>query len=74
MPQNCALGIAIMSYDGRIDFGLTADYDALPDVDRLAAALEAAIAELAAVSAAPPAAARGPRTRPASPRAGSARG
>ena len=36
VPQNCALGIAIMSYDGRIDFGLTGDYDALPDLDALA--------------------------------------
>ncbi len=52
VPQNCALGIAIMSYDGRIDFGLTGDYDALPDLDRLAGALEAAIAELAAAAGA----------------------
>ena len=29
-----------MSYDGRIDFGLVADYDALPDLDDLAAALD----------------------------------
>jgi diacylglycerol O-acyltransferase / wax synthase len=45
--ENTALGIAIMSYDGRIDFGLLADYDALPDLDDLAAGLEDAIAELA---------------------------
>ena len=36
-----------MSYNGRIDFGLVADYDALPDLDDVAAGLEAAIAELA---------------------------
>ena len=48
--ENAALGIAIMSYDGRIDFGLVADYDALPDLDDVATALEGAIAELAALA------------------------
>jgi diacylglycerol O-acyltransferase len=48
--ENAALGIAIMSYNGRIDFGLVADYDALPDVDDVAAALEEAIAELATLA------------------------
>jgi diacylglycerol O-acyltransferase len=52
LVDNAALGIAIMSYDGRIDFGLLADYDALPDLDDVAAALEGAIAELAAVAGA----------------------
>jgi WS/DGAT/MGAT family acyltransferase len=47
LVDNAALGIAIMSYDGRIDFGLLADYDALPDLDDVAAALEGAVAELA---------------------------
>ena len=50
LAENCALGIAIMSYDGRIDFGLVADYDALPDLDALAAGLEAEIAALADVA------------------------
>jgi diacylglycerol O-acyltransferase len=60
--ENAALGIAILSYNGRIDFGLVADYDALPDVDDVATAIEGAIAELAAlagVSSKP----RGRRTR-----------
>ena len=52
LVDNAALGIAIMSYDGRIDFGLLADYDALPDLDDVAAALDGAIAELAAVAGA----------------------
>ena len=30
---NTALGIAIMSYDGRIFFGLLGDYDAMSDLD-----------------------------------------
>jgi len=50
--ENAALGIAIMSYDGRIDFGLLGDYDALPDLDDVATALDGAIAELAAVAGA----------------------
>jgi diacylglycerol O-acyltransferase len=50
LADGCALGIAIMSYDGRIDFGLVSDYDALPDLDDIAVALDAAIDELAAVA------------------------
>jgi diacylglycerol O-acyltransferase / wax synthase len=44
---NTALGIAIMSYDGQLSFGLLGDYDAMPDLDRLASGLTAAIADLA---------------------------
>jgi diacylglycerol O-acyltransferase / wax synthase len=50
--ENAALGIAIMSYNGRIDFGLVSDYDALPDLNDVATALEGAIVELAAVAGA----------------------
>jgi len=53
LSPNTALGIAIMSYDGRIDFGLLGDFDALPDLDRLAGALRDAIAELAAAAGLP---------------------
>jgi diacylglycerol O-acyltransferase / wax synthase len=56
LAGNAALGIAIMSYDGTMNFGLLADYDALPDLDHLAALLEAEIAELGALAAAPAAA------------------
>jgi diacylglycerol O-acyltransferase len=51
---NTALGIAIMSYDGRLYFGLLGDYDALSDIDALAADLDAAIRELAAAAGAGP--------------------
>jgi hypothetical protein len=47
LAHHQALGIAIMSYDGRLGFGLLADYDALPDLEALADDLEAAIADLA---------------------------
>jgi diacylglycerol O-acyltransferase / wax synthase len=50
LAESCALGIAIMSYNGHIDFGLLADYDAVPDLDEVAAGLEASIAELAGVA------------------------
>ena len=36
LAANQALGIAIMSYDGQLNFGLNADYDALADVELLA--------------------------------------
>jgi WS/DGAT/MGAT family acyltransferase len=50
LVRNTALGIAIMSYDGTLNFGLLGDYDALRDLDDLAAALRDAIAELAAAA------------------------
>ena len=43
---NQALFIAIMSYNGGINFGLLADYDAMDDVDRIATGIEESIAEL----------------------------
>ncbi len=56
-----ALGIAVMSYDGRLGFGLLADYDALADVDVLATELRAAIDALAAGASIPRRAAHGRR-------------
>jgi diacylglycerol O-acyltransferase len=46
LPQNHALAIAIMSYDGGIDFGLLGDFDAMHDLHDLADALDSALAEL----------------------------
>jgi diacylglycerol O-acyltransferase / wax synthase len=45
-----ALGIAIMSYDGKLGFGLLGDLDALADLDDLADDLDAGIADLAAAA------------------------
>src|SRR5207302_9626181 len=45
LAENTALGIAIMSYDGQLNFGLTADYDALADVETLADELRSSIEE-----------------------------
>ncbi len=46
LPPNQALFIAIMSYNGSINFGLLADYDAIDDVEQLAGGIEHSIAEL----------------------------
>jgi diacylglycerol O-acyltransferase / wax synthase len=62
LAENQALGIAIMSYDGQLNFGLNADYDALPDLEALADDLRAAIEELAAAAGEDSRAAAGTRT------------
>jgi diacylglycerol O-acyltransferase / wax synthase len=41
------VGVALLSYDGRINFGLVGDYDLLWDLDDLARDVEEALAELA---------------------------
>jgi diacylglycerol O-acyltransferase / wax synthase len=46
LAHHQALGIAIMSYDGRLAFGLLGDYDAMADLEALADDLRAAIDEL----------------------------
>jgi hypothetical protein len=49
-PQNHALSIGVLSYDGRVCFGLAGDRDAMSDLDDLSADLEAAIAEQGAAA------------------------
>jgi hypothetical protein len=50
LPPNQALFVAIMSYNGGVNFGLLADYDGMDDVDVVAQGIEAAIAELVAAA------------------------
>ena len=50
LPKDHALAIAIMSYDGQMNFGLLGDYDAMDDLDDLATAIEDALAELVALA------------------------
>jgi WS/DGAT/MGAT family acyltransferase len=52
LARRQALGVAVVSYDGALGFGLLGDYDALPELDSLAAELEGAIAALARAAAA----------------------
>jgi WS/DGAT/MGAT family acyltransferase len=47
LARRQALGIAVMSYDGQLGFGLLADYDALPELETIARELERAIVALA---------------------------
>jgi diacylglycerol O-acyltransferase len=50
LTRNTTMGVAIMSYNGRIDFGISADFDLLPDLDDTAHALEDSIDELAGLA------------------------
>jgi WS/DGAT/MGAT family acyltransferase len=50
LPNHHALAIAIMSYDGGIDFGLLGDYDALPDIDVIADGIREELDELLAAA------------------------
>jgi diacylglycerol O-acyltransferase len=47
LAQRQAIGIAVMSYDGHLGFGLLGDYDALPGLEQIATDLKWAIASLA---------------------------
>ena len=59
LAQRQALGIAVMSYDGHLGFGLLGDYDALPELEAIEQDLEQAIASLARAAGVR---ARSPRT------------
>jgi WS/DGAT/MGAT family acyltransferase len=50
LAENQVLGVAIMSYNGQLNFGLNADYDAMSDLEALADELRASIEELAAAA------------------------
>src|SRR3954451_3113447 len=50
LPRDHALAIAIMSYNGQMNFGLLGDYDAMPDIDAVAEGIEASLAELVALA------------------------
>ncbi len=50
LPENHALAVAIMSYNGGLDCGLLGDFDALPDIDVVADGIEASLAELLAAA------------------------
>jgi diacylglycerol O-acyltransferase len=50
LPENHALAIAIMSYNGGIDFGLLGDYDAMDDIEMLATGLTESLGELLAAA------------------------
>ena len=50
LPRDHALAVAIISYNGWLNFGLLGDYDALPDLDELADHVSDAIDELVSLA------------------------
>ena len=46
LPPNQALFVAIMSYNGSVNFGLLADFDTIGDVAEIGAGIERSLAEL----------------------------
>jgi diacylglycerol O-acyltransferase len=50
LPRDHALAVAIMSYNGGMDFGLLGDYDAMPDLDAVGGMFEQAHDELVAAA------------------------
>jgi diacylglycerol O-acyltransferase / wax synthase len=52
LPKRHALAVAVMSYDGGMDFGLLGDYDAMPDLEQLGEMLTSSLAELLEAAAA----------------------
>ena len=70
LARRQALGIAVMSYDGHLGFGLLGDFDALPELEAIAADLKWAIGSLARAAGVRPAAKR--RAKKAAPRKGQA--
>jgi len=44
------IGVAIFSYDGQVNFGITGDYDSAPDIDALGRGIEDGMAEMLKLS------------------------
>jgi diacylglycerol O-acyltransferase len=63
LPENYALTIAAMSYNGKLDFSLLGDYDAMPDIELVGEYVEEALDELLEAAGRPPSN-RGRTSRP----------
>ena len=50
LPPKQALFVAIMSYNGGMNFGLLADYDSMDDIEVIAEGIERALADLASAA------------------------
>ena len=48
LGKNLTFNVAIVSYNGRMDFGLIGDFDTMPDLDEVAADFAAAFDEVRA--------------------------
>ncbi len=51
LPENHALAVAIMSYNGEMNFGLLGDFDALPDIDSIGEHIALELSALVAMAA-----------------------
>ena len=65
LPDNFALTIAAMSYNGKLDFSLLGDYDAIPDIELIGEYVEESLEELLVAAGRPPSN-RGRTSRPRS--------
>jgi hypothetical protein len=54
LPDNYALTVAAMSYNGALDFSLLGDYDAMPDIEQVAEYVKEALDELLEAAGRPP--------------------
>jgi diacylglycerol O-acyltransferase / wax synthase len=63
-PQNHAVSIGLISYDGSVFFGLAGDRDVLPDLDRLAEAIDEAVREQPVPRRRPKAKKKAPAAKP----------
>ncbi len=50
LPDHHALAVAIMSYNGQMNFGLLGDFDALPDIESIGASIADELAGLVALA------------------------
>jgi diacylglycerol O-acyltransferase len=50
LPENHSLAIAIMSYNGQMNFGLLGDFDSLPDLDQIRTNIADELATLVALA------------------------
>jgi diacylglycerol O-acyltransferase len=46
LPRNHGLAVAIISYNGQMNFGLLGDYDALPDIDLIGESIQSELTTL----------------------------
>lgn len=73
LARRQALCVGVMSYNGRVHFGLVGDYEAMSDLDLLAAGLEESLDELIATAGPRDSEAQRPRGRRSAERAEQAR-
>ena len=50
LGQGVRIGVAILSYNGGVSFGVTGDFDAIPEVEDFCREIEGQVAELLALA------------------------